>query len=252
MASNKVLVQQWLFMLFIMSVHVVATYGAIDSATQASLLKFRSSLSNATALSNWKPSISLCNGNKSDWAGVLCRNDVFYGLRLENMSLSGMIDMDALAEIPTLRSLSFMNNSFKGPMPTVKKLSLTRVLYLSLNGFSGDIPDDAFDGMNGLWKVYLERNEFTGKIPKSLVALPSLWELSLVGNQFEGKIPDFQQSQWRKFNLSYNNFVGPIPEKLSNLVNSSSFWGKLFRSHYVFSFHFFNIHLHVLNHRFPK
>lgn len=248
MASNKVLVQQWLFML----VHVVATYGATDNAIQASLLKFRSSLSNAAALSNWNPSISLCNGNESVWAGVLCRNGDFYGLRLENMSLSGMIDTDALAEIPILRSLSFMNNSFKGPMPAVNKLNSTKVLYLSLNGFSGDIPDKAFEGMKSLWKVYLERNEFTGKIPESLVALPSLWELSLVGNQFEGNIPDFQQSQWRKFNLSYNNFVGPIPEKLSNLVNSSSFLGKLFRSHYVFSFHFFNIHLHILNHRFPK
>ncbi|XP_075639746.1 putative LRR receptor-like serine/threonine-protein kinase At4g31250 [Castanea sativa] len=227
MASNKVLVQQWLFMLFIMLVHVVATYGARDNAIQASLLKFRSSLSNAAALSNWKPSISLCNGNKSVWAGVLCRNGDFYGLRLENMSLSGMIDTDALAEIPILRSLSFMNNSFKGPMPAVNKLNSTRVLYLSLNGFSGDIPDDAFHGMKSLWKVYLERNEFTGKIPESLVTLPSLWELSLVGNQFEGNIPDFQQSQWRKFNLSYNNFAGPIPGKLSNLVNSSSFLGDI-------------------------
>jgi hypothetical protein len=146
------------------------------------------------------------------------------GLRLENMSLAGIIDVDTLVGLRTLRSLSFMNNSFEGPMPEVNKLGAIRVLYLSLNRFSGEILDDAFQGMNSLRKVHLARNQFTGKIPSSLVALTRLMELSLEGNQFEGNIPDFAQRKWTLFNLANNHLDGRIPTTLSNL-NSSSFLG---------------------------
>ena len=228
-------------MLLVTLVYVAAPSYARDNVTDANtLIQFRSSLSNESvlALHNWNVSISLCNGNHSMWTGVICRNGSLNGLRLENISLSGMIDIDSLVMIPTLRSLSFMNNSFDGPMPTVKKLGWLKVLYLSLNRFSGDIMDDAFEGMNGLTKVYLARNEFTGKIPKSLVALPNLVDLSLEGNQFDGTIPDFPQRKWRVFNLANNHFEGRIPGSLSDM-NSSSFMGKLiFWSHHVFPFYF--------------
>ncbi|GMY17685.1 probable LRR receptor-like serine/threonine-protein kinase At4g31250 [Fagus crenata] len=225
MACNQL--QYWLCMLLVTLVYVAAPSYARDNVTDANtLIQFRSSLSNESvlALHNWNVSISLCNGNHSMWTGVICRNGSLNGLRLENMSLSGMIDIDSLVMIPTLRSLSFMNNSFDGPMPTVKKLGWLKVLYLSLNRFSGDIMDDAFEGMNGLTKLYLARNEFTGKIPKSLVALPNLVDLSLEGNQFDGTIPDFPQRKWRVFNLANNHFEGRIPGSLSDM-NSSSFMG---------------------------
>lgn len=145
-------------------------------------------------------------------------------LRLENMGLAGTIDIDTLVGLRKLRSLSFMNNSFEGPMPTVKKLGAIKMLYLSLNRFSGDIPDDAFAGMNNLMIVHLARNQFTGKIPNSLVPLTRLMELGLQDNQFEGNIPDLPQNYWRAFNLSDNLLHGRIPARLSYL-NSSSFMG---------------------------
>lgn len=80
--------------------------------------------------------------------------------------------------------------------------------------------------MNSLKKVYLARNEFTGKIPKSLVALPKLMELNLEGNRFEGKRPNFRSNGWKVFNLAGNQLEGPIPKSLSTM-NSSSFVGKL-------------------------
>lgn len=75
-----------------------------------------------------------------------------------------------------------MNNSFEGPMPNMAKLGSLNTLYLSHNRFSDEIKDDAFDGMKSLKKVYLARNKFMGKIPKSLAALPKLMELNLEGN----------------------------------------------------------------------
>ncbi|KAG7972944.1 hypothetical protein I3843_07G205900 [Carya illinoinensis] len=117
-----------------------------------------------------------------------------------------------------------MSNSFEGPMPNMAKLGSLKTLYLSHNRFSGEIKDDAFDGMKSLKKVYLARNKFMGKIPKSLAALPKLMELNLEGNRFEGKIPNFRSNGWKVFYLADKQLEGRIPKSLSQM-NSSSFVG---------------------------
>jgi Leucine-rich repeat (LRR) protein len=118
-------------------------------------------------------------------------------------------------------------NTFAGPMPDVKKLSALRSLYFSYNHFSGEIPDDAFEGMGSLKKVFLSNNEFTGKIPSSLASLHRLMLLGLDGNKFEGQIPDFQQKGLKKLNVSNNDLMGPIPASLSKM-DSNSFLGNHF------------------------
>ncbi|KAK3211373.1 hypothetical protein Dsin_016079 [Dipteronia sinensis] len=139
------------------------------------------------------------------------------------MSLTGLIDMNSLVQLSGLRALSFMNNSFDGPIPDVKRIGALRTLYLSYNKFSGDITQDAFAGMNNLRKVYLARNQFTGKIPTSLASLVKLAELNLQGNQFEGDIPDFRKAtQLTMVDFSNNQLLGPIPPSLRRF-NASSF-----------------------------
>ncbi|BAT78269.1 hypothetical protein VIGAN_02092600 [Vigna angularis var. angularis] len=175
------------------------------------LINFKTFLSNADALSNWgNQSIGVCS-----WTGVLCFNQSFHGLRLEHMGLGGTVDVDTLLLLSNLNSFSVINNNFEGPMPELKKLVNLRALFLSNNKFSGEIPDDAFDGMNRLKRVFLAENEFTGHIPTSLAQLPKLFDVDIHGNSFEGNIPEFQQSDFRVFNLSYNKLEGPIPESLS-------------------------------------
>ncbi|KAA8528207.1 hypothetical protein F0562_035542 [Nyssa sinensis] len=200
----------------------IVTYGYTDQEVEA-LLKFKDSLFNTTALNNWNKSISLCNGNGSNWRGVLCMNDDFYGLQLENMGLKGLIDMETLSELSSLRIISFMNNHFEGPIPEIKKLGgALRGLFLSNNQFNGEIPDDTFDGMKSLAKVYLANNGFTGKLPTSLARLPKLLDLWLENNQFEGQLPDFHSTVLRAVNVANNKFEGPIPASLSNM--SASFF----------------------------
>ncbi|RDX67077.1 putative LRR receptor-like serine/threonine-protein kinase, partial [Mucuna pruriens] len=184
------------------------------------LMNFKSKLSNADALKNWgNQSIDLCS-----WTGILCFNQTFHGLRLENMGLSGTIDVDTLFELPILNSFSVINNNFEGPMPAFKKLVGLRALFLSNNKFSGEIPDDAFEGMRRLKRVFLAENDFTGRIPTSLVKLPKLLDVDIHGNSFNGNIPEFQQRDFRVFNLSNNHLEGRIPESLSN-EDPSSFAG---------------------------
>ncbi|EXC32752.1 putative LRR receptor-like serine/threonine-protein kinase [Morus notabilis] len=189
------------------------------------LLKFKSSLSNAAALSDWNASVPLCNGNKNNWSGLTCMNGNLYGLRLENMGLMGVIDVETLSQLSSdLRSLSVMYNSFTGAIPPVGRLGGLRALFLSHSGFSGKIPHDAFEGMKYLKKVYLARNGFGGRLPSSLVGLSKLVELDVEGNQLGGKIPGFEQRDWRVLNFANNRFKGRIPASLSK-IDRSAFLG---------------------------
>ncbi|ESW09135.1 hypothetical protein PHAVU_009G103100 [Phaseolus vulgaris] len=176
------------------------------------LMNFKRFLSNADALNNWgNQSIGVCS-----WTGILCFNQNFHGLRLENMGLSGTVDVDTLLQLTNLNSFSVINNNFEGPMPEFKKIVNLRALFLSNNKFSGEIPDDAFEGMKRLKRAFLAENGFTGHIPTSLAKLPNLLDVDIHGNSFEGNIPEFQQRDFRVFNLSYNKLEGQIPESLSS------------------------------------
>ncbi|XP_024164667.2 pollen receptor-like kinase 1 [Rosa chinensis] len=219
MARNKAAAaahnQLLLFLLAIVSSCVISSSSAASEAE--TLITFKNSLSDTSALDNWNASTKPCTGSQSHWTGVQCNNGSVSGLQLEKMSLTGLIDIDTLTQLPALKAISFMNNGFGGPLPDVKRLSL-QGLYLSQNQVSGDIPDDAFSGMGDtLKKLYLAKNGFTGEIPSSLVDLPKLIELDLGDNQFTGEIPYFHPGDWTVMNLANNRLEGQIPASLSNL-----------------------------------
>ncbi|XP_051113750.1 pollen receptor-like kinase 1 [Andrographis paniculata] len=200
---------------------------ADDSEAQI-LLKFSSSLSNAAALSGWNASSSPpCDGvadGPSSWAGVLCDRGRVWGIKLENMGLAGGIDMDSLAKLESLRTVSFMGNNFGGEVPEFAKLSALKRVYLSYNGFSGEIGDQNFAGMASLKKLFLSANRISGPIPTGLAELPRLSELMLDRNQFEGEIPNFPLENLVAFNASDNKLGGEIPKTLRRF-HASSFSG---------------------------
>jgi hypothetical protein len=215
-----------LITLFCMFLHVVS----VVSSEASALLKFKASLHNNTALASWKAGTTTpCSENKANWVGLHCRQGKVRGLRLENMGLNGIIDVDPLLLLSSLRAISFMNNKFEGPLPELKKLGALKSVYLSNNNFSGVVGSDAFTGMAWLKKLHLGHNHLTGSIPTSLTSLPKLLELGLEDNKFLGKIPDFQQKSFRSFNVSHNYLSGRIPAILSRL-NSSSFSGESLHS----------------------
>lgn len=141
------------------------------------------------------------------------------------MGLQGVIDVDTLAKLPDLRSVSFMNNDFDGSLPNLTRLGALKTIFLSNNKFSGEIPPNAFYGMLSLKKLHLADNKFSGSIPPTLAALPRLMELTLENNEFEGEIPKFQQDGLKEFKASNNKLVGEIPHSLSHL-DASSFSGE--------------------------
>lgn len=208
--------------LLIFSYLVVPTNSLTDSEI---LLKFRDYLVNTTVLASWKPSTNPCSGDHGNWIGVRCAGGSVSALKLENLGLTGYIDVDTLQLLPRLRSISFMRNEFQGPLPHLQVLGALKSVFLSNNRFSGEIPGDAFAGMGSLKKVHLANNRFTGSIPSSLTTLPRLLQLRVEGNQFQGRIPNFQQKGLQLVNVSNNELEGPIPQRLSKM-DPSSFSGK--------------------------
>lgn len=192
------------------------------------LLKFKSSLVNATVLGGWDSGEPPCSGEKgsdSKWKGVMCSNGSVFALRLENMSLTGSLDVHALGSMRGLKSISFMRNGFEGSVPRGLDGLVSLVhLYLAHNRFSGKIDGDLFDGMKALVKVHLEGNRFSGEIPKSLGKLPKLTELNLQDNMFTGKIPAFKQKNIVTVNVANNRLEGRIPFTLG-LMNATFFLG---------------------------
>ncbi|WOG81320.1 hypothetical protein DCAR_0100466 [Daucus carota subsp. sativus] len=210
---------RWTIVLHVLLMCVI--FGSSDDSEAEILLDFKKSLSNAGALSNWNEEVSLCTGDKGNWNGLLCLKGSFFGLRLESMGLSGIIDVESLSKLPYLRTVSFMNNNFNGPFPgNMNKMSSLRALYLSNNNFSGEIPEDAFKGMNLMRRVYLGNNHFMGKIPKSLAGLSKLVDLQLQNNKFVGRIPNLKQKDLIA-NFTNNKLEGPIPSALSDEPSSS-------------------------------
>lgn len=144
-------------------------------------------------------------------------------LVLEFLNLTGTLSRDLLAPFDQLRVLSFKSNSLSGAIPDLSPLVNLKSLYLNDNQFFGRIPAN-LNALHRLKVVVLSGNLLSGPIPESLVSLPRLYELLLEDNYLTGQIPAFNQPSLRYLNVSRNNLSGEIPatQALSQF-NASSF-----------------------------
>ncbi|KAK1612732.1 hypothetical protein QYE76_036405 [Lolium multiflorum] len=211
-------------LLLLLLATLVAVAAAAGPSEADVLLSFRATLRGPTGdrppapLDQWVTSPGSGPCGLPVWYAVRCHpvtNQVLV-LRLEYLGLQGAApDMAPLAGLPGLRSLSFANNNLTGAFPAgLSKLGMLKLLYLSRNRLSGDIPDDAFAAMKGLMKLYLTNNDFTGHIPGSIVTSPKLLVLQLSKNRFDGPMPDLDQKGLQLVDVSNNNLSGPVPEQL--------------------------------------
>jgi hypothetical protein len=193
---------------------------AVDSGNQP-LLALKQSFTHADALSSWLPNSSPCSAK---WFGVICVDGSITGLHLTGLALSGNIDVNALAQLPGLRTISFVNNSFTGPIPQFHTLGALKSLLLTGNQFSGQIPADYFSNLTSLKKLWLSHNQFTGTIPESVTHLSHLIELHFEHNKLTGRIPPMKQTSLKQLDLSYNMLEGEIPQSLS-IFDENTFKG---------------------------
>ncbi|KAJ6887792.1 hypothetical protein NC652_028931 [Populus alba x Populus x berolinensis] len=111
----------------------------------------------------------------------------------------------------------------------VKIQSMLRILDLSGNSFTGEIPKP-IGKLKGLQQLNLSHNFLTGHIQSSLGFLTNLQSLDMSSNMLMGRIPVqlTDLTFLEVLNLSQNKLEGPIPVgKQFNTFDLSSFQGNL-------------------------
>ncbi|XP_047940253.1 receptor-like protein EIX2 [Salvia hispanica] len=106
-------------------------------------------------------------------------------------------------------------------------LPLVNSIDLSLNGLSGEIPNE-LTSLSELGSLNLSGNQLTGLIPEKIGEMKQLESLDLSRNSLYGRIPSSLASisGLGYLDLSYNNLTGRIPDGTQlQSFNASSFVG---------------------------
>lgn len=149
-------------------------------------------------------------------------------------SLEGMMNVDQ-DMIYMMANTSFdytysIKMTWKGlEIEFVKIQSILRILDLSSNSFTGEIPKP-IGKLQGLQQLNLSHNFLTGHIQSSLGFLTNLQSLDMSSNMLTGRIPVqlTDLTFLEVLNLSQNKLEGPIPGgKQFNTFGPSSFQGNL-------------------------
>ncbi|PQP92548.1 putative inactive receptor kinase [Prunus yedoensis var. nudiflora] len=154
------------------------------------------------------------------WQGVKCAQGRVVRFVLQSYSLRGEFSPDTLTRLDQLRVLSLHNNSLSGPIPDLSPLQNLKSLFLNRNDFSGAFPPSILS-LHRISVLDLSFNNFSGPIPVRLSALDRLTSLHLQSNRFNGTLPALNQSFLFVFNVSANDLTGPVPPTLSRFDASA-------------------------------
>lgn len=195
---------------------------ADNSTDVLSLEDFKREIINDVAgvFNTWNSSISHCM-----WQGVTCSRTHpghVVALELGGLNLAGPIS-SSIGNLTFLRVLNLSANHFSGQIPPLNHLRKMQILDLRSNSLTGAIPDSLTNCSN-LMKLHLSNNFLVGEIPLKIDLLSNLKELFLNVNNLTGSIPTTlgNISNLEAINLFNNDITGSIPEELGKLSNV---WG---------------------------
>ncbi|CAL5021592.1 unnamed protein product [Urochloa decumbens] len=141
-----------------------------------------------------------------------------------NYRLNGSIPKEVLlTSLSSILDLSY--NSFSGTLPSeVGNLVNLNRLILSGNHLAGHIPDTIGTCLV-LDSLMLDDNMFEGSIPQSLQNVKGLQVLNLTANKLSGRIPDALSNigALQELYLAHNNLSGLIPGSLQKLTSLLTF-----------------------------
>ncbi|TKW37961.1 hypothetical protein SEVIR_1G083500v4 [Setaria viridis] len=210
-----------------------------------SLLQFLGGLSQGGNLTlTWKNGTDCCT-----WEGITCSPDrTVTDVFLSSRSLQGFIS-PFLGNLTGLLRLNLSYNLLSGglPLELVSSNSIIvldvsfnqlngnlqelpsstparplKVLNISSNLFSGQIPSTTWEVMKSLVALNVSNNSFTGQVPTTLcVNAPSFTLLELSYNQISGSIPPElgDCSNLKYLSAGHNNLNGTLPDGLLDITS---------------------------------
>ncbi|KAF3437593.1 hypothetical protein FNV43_RR20349 [Rhamnella rubrinervis] len=164
--------------------------------------------------------------------------------------LSGTLSPSIFTQNCSLQVLDISDNEFGGEVPgNISNCRNLSILQLFGNNFTGKIPSD-IGKISSLEALVLGNNNFSREIPDTLLSLNKLKLLDLSRNKFGGDVQEifgkFKQVKFlilngnsytsgmnssgilnlhniSRLDLSFNEFSGPLPVKVSQLLNLEFF-----------------------------
>ncbi|XP_020599909.1 LOW QUALITY PROTEIN: probable leucine-rich repeat receptor-like protein kinase At5g49770 [Phalaenopsis equestris] len=126
----------------------------------------------------------------------------------------------SLGSLSNLVRLDLGDNQLTGPLPIsngsapgLDQLKNAQHFHLNKNRLSGSIPEQLFHSDMRLRHLILDRNQFVGTIPASIVTATKLEIIRLDKNQLEGIVPNNinNLAKLAVLNLANNGLDGPMP-----------------------------------------
>jgi hypothetical protein len=149
--------------------------------------------------------------------------------RIDAFKISGVFPK-GLYFLSTLTSLTLADGTLHGPLPAdiISRMPQLKELRLTLNQFTGPIPQQWFDDAmllptpSQLFDLHLGYNMLSGVIPSDITAFDNLQLLTLKDNQLNGTIPEqifATMTNLTVVDVSVNHLTGTIPNNVGQLVN---------------------------------
>ncbi|CAM0902035.1 unnamed protein product [Alopecurus aequalis] len=162
-------------------------------------------ITNLTALQSVNLAYNQLYGSIPEFLGPQALPDLTF-IRLDGNQLSGAIPPTA-----TVDSLLLVGNNLTGPLPATFADAEFSDLGLSDNQLTGDA-SMLFGAKKKMNLLRLSRNRFAFDLGR--VELPeTIIGLEIDDNMIYGSIPAAAAGRnWIRFNVSYNNLCGPIPQ----------------------------------------
>ncbi|KAK8951254.1 putative inactive receptor kinase RLK902 [Platanthera zijinensis] len=160
------------------------------------------------------------------WRGIACNKNLnsVKSIVIESLQLDGSIDGNLLSQVcnsSSLAVLSIKDNALEGGVPPeIGACSGLTHVYLADNRLSGSIPS-SLPNLKNLKRLDISNNKFSGELPWNMSAISGLMTFLAGDNNLTGRIPNFALNGFDKFDVSFNQFSGPVPQDSEKFPISS-------------------------------